>query len=221
MSLSGGPLPEAGADGKVRPYWPVALALFGVAAVLLVSGFLYIRQSRTRVGVASQPASSVAALPSVAPPVTSGGSQLSAPPSVASVAPSASATGPLAQEVADAYQHYWQVYSDALLNLDVSHISEVATGDEATRIQAEIEGIRKQNQAVRVVVKHNYFVFDVNGNQAKVYDEITDGSYTVDRVTKQSGNVPSDTNLEKDTYYFERVNGGWRVTKSTRQRGSA
>jgi|SRR5581483_1919843 len=220
MSLSNMPLPESGSDAKTKPYWPVALALFGVAAVLLVAGFLYIRQSRPNFGVQSQPITSVAAFAAPASTIPSIASQPSAVASALAVALSATSADPRAQDVANAYQHYWQVYSDALLNVDSSHIADIATGDEATRIQSEIDGIRKQKEAVRVVVKHSYFVFDVTATQAKVYDEITDGSYTVDPVTKQAGNIPTDTNLEKDTYFFEFLNGGWKVTKSTRQRAS-
>jgi len=95
----------------------------------------------------------------------------------------------------------------------------VASGDELRRIQDEVDGVRKQHEAVRVVVEHHYFVFDATTTQPKVYDEIQNRSFTVDPVTKQgTGSDASD--LEKDTYFFDRVDGTWKVARSSRQRAS-
>ena len=220
MSLSGGPLPGSGADGKVRPYWPVALALFGVAAVLLVSGFLYIRQSRASVGVASQPATSVVAVAAQVSPVPSIANQPSAPASVAAAAPSATASDPLAQEVADAYQRYWQVYSDAMLQLDSSLLPQVTAGAALKDNQDEIAGLQARKRAVRVVVEHHFFVFNVTATDARVYDEVHNQSYLVDPVTKQAPQSSQQVDIEKDTFQLSKLDGSWKVTTSTRQRAS-
>ena len=67
------------------------------------------------------------------------------------------------------------------------------------------------------MVEHHYFVFDVAAAQAKVYDEIHDGSYTVDPITKQPPQGPDQRDVYKDIYYFEKTDAGWKITKSVRQ----
>ena len=222
MPVPDQPVVSGTPEGR-RPYWPVAAGLLAFVLVLVVAGFLLNRHFRASVGVTAAPTISA---PTASAPASSAVSAAS-PSVIASAAASSSVwpapTGtvtPLGQEVAAAYQHYWQVYSDALLRLDTSQLSEVATGDELQRIQAEVDGIRKKNEAVRVSAEHNYFVFNVTPTQANVYDEVHDRSFTVDPVTKQPGQGPQGMNVEKDTYFLSKVDGVWKVTKSTRQRDS-
>jgi hypothetical protein len=215
-------------DGEVaatrRPYWPVAVGLLGVMIVVLVSGFLLNKQFRSRVGVEQGNAVGIASPASAAvADIGADRTAASALPITSSAvvaASSGSVTNPLAQDVTNAYEHYWQVYSDALLRLDTSQVAQVATGDELKRIQAEVDGFRQKNVAVQVVVEHHYFVFDANATEAKVYDEVHNTSYGVDPVTKQRGPVSNQTDIEKDTYFFGKADGAWKVTKSVRQRDS-
>ena len=123
----------------------------------------------------------------------------------------------MAQQVTNAYQHYWQVYSDALLNLDTSKVPEVATGEELQRIQSEVDGLRKRNDALRTVIEHNYVVLNVTASEAQVYDQIRDGSYTVDPITKQPPRGPDQRDTYKDIYYFQKTDAGWKVSRSVRQ----
>ena len=210
--------------GSHRPFWAVWLALLGVLVVLVAGAFLLDRQFRSRIGVQQAVATSASSAPAVpasrvAVPDTSSAAAV-ASANTSAVVSAAASNSPAAQAVLDAYQHYWQVYSDALLNLDTSHIGDVAIGDEARRIQTEVDNVRKQNEAVRVQVEHHYLVFDVTASDAKVYDEIKNSSYTVDPTTKSAGNIPGESDVEKDTYFFTYTDGVWKVNKSTRSRGS-
>ena len=208
------------------PYWAIWLGLLVVLAILVSGAFLLNRQFRARIGIqegtVSLAAASAAASPAPVSPVATASVASSvagsAASTVVSIAPSASGdTSPVAQQVAAAYQHYWAVYSDALLNLDTSQVSQVATGDELQRMQQEVAGFRAKNHALRVVVDHHFFVFDVTPTDAKVYDETRDRSYTVDPVTKQPPTGPDQADIEKDIYFLQDIDGTWKVTKSVRQ----
>ncbi|HLG72492.1 MAG TPA: hypothetical protein VK009_18905 [Chloroflexota bacterium] len=209
--------------GSHRPFWAVWLALLGVLVALVAGAFLLDKQFRSRIGVqpvAVNVASSSAAVPASRVPVADAASVAPVASVNASiVASAASSNSPAAQAVLDAYQHYWQVYSNALLNLDTSHVGDVAAGEELTRIQQEVANFKQRNDAVRVVVEHHYLVFDVNADNAKVYDEVHDRSYAVDPVTKQPPQGPDQAHIEKDTFFFTKTDGGWKVSASTRQRG--
>lgn len=209
------------------PYWAIWLGLVGIVIVLAVAAFLLNRQFGAR--IATQPGAVSVASPSPSAPASAPvGSAVAAASAAntfsstgASAVPSASAdNSPLAQQVFAAYQHYWQVYSDAAFNLDTTHLSEVATGQELQEIQDEINGLRQRNRAARVVVEHHFFVFDVTPKDAKVYDEVRNSSFYVDPVTKQPPQGSQQVDIEKDTFYLADVQGVWKVTKSTRQRDS-
>lgn len=223
-----------------RSYWPVALALLGLVVAMLGAAFILNRQLRPPVGIqptsgSAPPArveipSSVVTATTVIEnptPVTQATAQLGAaasPPAETSVP----TTGPVGlstpeltdqQVVEQAYLRYWEVYREALLQLDTSRIPEVAADEELQRIHEEVEGFRHRGQAVRATVTHRYFVFDVTEREAKIHDEIFDRSFMVDPVTKEPSRGPDSGSLVKDTYFLKKMDGVWKVIKSVRQEG--
>ncbi len=235
--LEGSPV-EGQVDSQPRPrFWLIGLVMFGIIVVILVGAFLLNRQFRPRVGiepVATPLASSQAQTTATPVVATQPTAQPSPSPTAASTptivpitqAPSGAAPVPkptadpaVVKEVEQAYLKYWQVYGDALLNLDTTHISDVATGDEQKEMQAEVEKFRSRNAAVRVRVTHSYLIFDVTDTDAKVVDDILDRSFTVDPVTKQPEDASSDGSHVKDIYFLKKLDGVWKVTKTLRQEG--
>jgi hypothetical protein len=113
------------------------------------------------------------------------------PTSVASVsAPSTNATAAptvspeLVAEVSAAYLRYFQVSSDALLNLDPSPLDAVATGEALIGLQSEIEQDRAAGRAIRTEVTHNFTVVSATDTEAQVADDYRDSSVFVDPATK-------------------------------------
>jgi hypothetical protein len=85
---------------------------------------------------------------------------LETPTSVPIVSPTPSPTvdPELAAEVGKAYEHYWEIWGDAFLNLDTSHLDEVMGGDHLRVVQDRIEELRTEGRAVETHVDHNYRV---------------------------------------------------------------
>ncbi len=235
--LEGSPV-EGQVGSQPRPrFWLIGLVMFGIIVVILVGAFLLNRQFRPRVGiepVATPLASSqaqaratpvVAVQPTAQPSPTAPAAStptivpITQAPSGAAPVAKPTADPAVAKEVEQAYLKYWQVYGDALLSLDTSRVPDVAMDEELRRIQEQVDSFKQRKQAVRVDVSHRYFVFDVSGDDAKVYDEITNRSWAVDAVTKEPSKGPGESDLEKDTYFFKKIDGTWRVTKSVTQRG--
>ena len=128
------------------------------------------------------------------------------------------ATPSVEEEVSQAYLHYWDAYSQALLNLDATLVEDVASGERLQLIRDEIEGLRSQGLALRTVVTHNPVILQASESSAVLYDEIVNNSFYVDPQTKDPPVAPGSGEILRDTYYLESTNGQWMVVRSTRQR---
>lgn len=206
LDASSDPATNESAPGRRNLF--IGVALLGIVLSMLAGAFLLDRQLRPNVGVEPSVSADTA---QVAPRERA----ISSVVDGASV-PGSAASSPVL-EVEAAYLRYWDVYSAALLNLDASRLGEVAIGEELGRIQEQINGLRSRNRAVRVIVTHSYLIFDVSEREAKVYDEIENRSFTVDPVAKDPPQGDDVADMEKDTYFFQKMDGGWKVVSSVRQ----
>ena len=212
----GGTGPQAD-DSRGRPYWLVGIVILGVLVVVLGGGLALDRTLRPRVGIE---------------PLTGSGIQPETPGRPSEATQPGEVVGALTRTpvledgnrsperaVEEAYLRYWDVYTGALLNLDVSRLAEVVAEDELRRIQAEIAGFRQAGHALRVRVTHNYLIFDVTADEAKILDEIVDRSFRVDPVTKDPPQGSDESTTVRDLFLLKKAGGAWRVTKSIRESG--
>jgi hypothetical protein len=121
------------------------------------------------------------------------------------------------EEVAAAYLAYWDAYSEAVLNLDVSLVEGLASGDELEGIREEIETLRSQGIALRIVVEHDFAVVDVSADTATVFDQYTNNSFAVDPVTKEPPTADGSGEVLRDAFFLEKSDGRWVVVRSVRQ----
>ncbi len=130
----------------------------------------------------------------------------------------ATPTSSVEDQVAEAYLAYWDAYTDALLFLDASLVEEVTAEAERERVQAEVESLRADGVAARVRVEHDFSVVDLRPDQAVVVDRFVDRSFYVDPATRQPevSDVPGQT--FQDTFHMRRLEHGWVVVLSERQR---
>ena len=129
----------------------------------------------------------------------------------------------LEAEVAQAYLHYFDVTSEALLNLDPSRLSEVATGSALAGLEQGIAEDRAQGRAVETNVQHDFAVLVVQGDEAIVADRYRDSSIFVNPDTHEPlpGQVvpasPDQAPLVKVLYYLQRIDGVWKVVRGERE----
>jgi hypothetical protein len=128
------------------------------------------------------------------------------------------ATQSLEDEVSEAYLEYWDAYSAALLELDISLVEPFAAGERLEEIREEIEEFRSQGVALRTVVEHDFVVVDVSETTATVSDEIVNNSFFVDPVTKEPPTAEGSGEMFTDTYHLERVGDRWIVVEGNRVR---
>jgi len=133
--------------------------------------------------------------------------------------PTASATpsrDAIIAEVSQAYLAYWDAYAAAVLHLDVTRVERFAAGAELASIREEIEKLRADGVALRVVVKHDFNVIDLTGTSALVEDRIVDNTFYVDAKTLDPPTGAGSGDTYRDLVRLERLDGRWTVTSGAR-----
>ena len=125
----------------------------------------------------------------------------------------------LAAEVEAAYLAHWDAYAEAVLLLDASVAEAVTAGEELEALRAEVEQLRVDGVALRVVVEHDFQVINVTGVSAAVVDEITNNSFYVDATTKLPEEGEGSGEVLQYVTYLERINGRWLVVRTEREGG--
>ncbi len=218
-----------------RPYWIVGLGLLGLVVVLLAGAFLLDKQLRPRVGIETPPAaattaSPTSAAPAIAPPTLRPTSEPTARPVATATATASAAapivtdgpgglrvaTSPLEREMEAAYLHYWEVRTQAYLDLDTSHLGEVMAGPELTRAEAQIRQLRAQGRAGKLDVDHRIAFVKVTPDEAEIYDEYLNRSVFLDATTKQELPTKEPPSVEKISFKMRKIDGKWKVVDGTR-----
>ncbi|MDI6857200.1 MAG: hypothetical protein QME71_02670 [Dehalococcoidia bacterium] len=132
---------------------------------------------------------------------------------------SPTATPSVEQEVSEAYLRYWEVYADAVFNLDETRLGEVMTGPQLQRTQQEIENLRQRGRAAKIVVEHDFFIAELDpvAGTATVRDAYANRSYEVDAQTKEMVGQAAPGTVLTDTYFLVKEGGAWKVRDGIRQ----
>ena len=116
-----------------------------------------------------------------------------------------------------AYLRYWDLYAEAVLNLDHSVLLGAASEEELQQVREEIETLRAQGVALRVVIEHRPTVIELTDTTATVFDEMTNNSFYVDPETHEPPEGEGSGETLVDTFFLEKVDGQWIVIRSIRQ----
>lgn len=149
-----------------------------------------------------------------------------APPTTASptasptaALPTPIATPSLEEEVAEAYLAHWDAYAAAVLHLDIALVEERAAGEELEAIRDEIESLRSDGVALRVVVEHDFQVVNAVESSAIVIDQFVNNSFYVDAETKEPTEGEGSGEVIRHTVHMEKVDGRWVVVRVTLEAG--
>jgi len=159
----------------------------------------------------------IAATPTpAAPPGTlepTPGAQLS--PATASPTPLPTVEPALAAEVGKAYENFWRVSSQALLELDSAHLTEVMDGDYLATVSQRITELRGEGRAIKANVLLNYSVIAATTDVASVLDDFEDDSVYVRIGTEDPLTDPAMDRL-RVLYKLRNYSGLWKVVDSVR-----
>ena len=189
----------------------VTAALVAVVALLLAGGWYAGQHFRGRVGM--EPAAGVAA-PSAAAVAPVGVAPISAEanPSTTSPAPTAE------QQIRRAYQHYLDVYSEAVRTLDPGHLSEVLDGNALKLVTDEVNGLKSQGRPVQIVEDQRFIALTSVTDQAgTLIDEYTSRSVYIDPATQKPLPRTGPPTHVRQSYVFRNEEGTWRIVDGTRE----
>ncbi|RJQ12103.1 MAG: hypothetical protein C4558_02335 [Dehalococcoidia bacterium] len=135
----------------------------------------------------------------------------------ATATPTPTATPSAESQVSAAYLAYWEAYSQAVLNLDMSLMSKFAAGEELASIQAEIDGHRRDGVAARINVKHDFAIVELSERTATVVDQVTSQSFFVDPITKKPDTSDVPGRVLRYTFFMEKTPNGWVVVRGLKE----
>ena len=139
------------------------------------------------------------------------------PSPAATATAEATPTPSLEEAIIEAYLRYWDVYGEGLYDLDTSHLSEVMTGPRLERALDEVENLREEGRAVKIVVENHPVVVQVEGDRAVVFDEYENQSHFIDPTTKEPVGEPGAGEVIRDTVTLTRSGQTWKVLDSVRE----
>jgi len=121
----------------------------------------------------------------------------------------------LADEVSQAYQHYWQVRAEALFDLDASRLPEVMAGEHLADGQQLIAELRSEGRAIQTDVEHHFSVIQASSDSARVADTYIDHSVYVDPVSHDPVSAQADGTV-REVYEMNKIDGAWRIVSIDR-----
>src|SRR5206468_7507201 len=93
------------------------------------------------------------------------------------------AAGSRAQEIADAYERYWRVLSDAYLKMDSAPLGQAMAGRELVWAQGYVAKHRAEGRGVRLDAEHNVVVVRATPRERIALGEYLDRSRWTERGT--------------------------------------
>ena len=150
-------------------------------------------------------------------PTTPAGEPSPSPSPAVTATAEATPTPSVEEVVIEAYLRYWDVYGEGLFDLDTSRFGEVMTGPRLERALDEVESLRGDARAVKIVVENHPVVVRVEADEAVVFDEYENNSYLIDPETKEPVGEPGTGEVIRDTVTLTRSGETWKVLDSVRE----
>ncbi len=117
------------------------------------------------------------------------------------------------REVSQSFERYWQVRTQALLDLDKTHLSEVMGGAHLKTIEDRIDELRREQRAIKTDVDHDISVISVTGRTAQIVDDYISNSVYIDFATREPLSPPASDEL-RVLYQLDKSDGTWKVVDS-------
>ena len=137
----------------------------------------------------------------------SSGSTRTTPPN----SPNATPTDARAQ-VEQAYLNAWDMWADALLELDASRLPETFTGRALELISGQVEEQTQQNEPIQIRAEHNYTVAILDAQTASVDDRYINHNVRLDPDTLEP--IEEDPSRpEHRSFTLKLVDGTWKIAR--------
>jgi hypothetical protein len=125
--------------------------------------------------------------------------------------PSDTPTDPRAQ-VEQAYLDAWDVWEEALVELDASRLSEVFTGSALDVVTNQVEEQERKNEPVRIRAEHNYSITMIDSETASVEDRYINHNVRLDPETLEPIEPDQETRVRR-SFTLTRVDSTWKIAE--------
>ncbi len=115
-------------------------------------------------------------------------------------------------EVEQAYLAAWDVWADALVELDTSRLPETFTGRALKLITSQVEEQSQANEPVQIRAEHNYMIAILDEETASVDDRYINHNVRLDPETLEP--IEADPNRrEHRSFTLKLVGGTWKIAR--------
>lgn len=115
-------------------------------------------------------------------------------------------------EVEQAYLKFWQVWTQANLELKPALLNDVATGEALAALRDQVTAQRDMEQPVRIEVEHHYETLVSAPDFASVEDTYINRSVRLSPETMEPIESVRDTRVRK-SHTLRKVDGIWKVAE--------
>jgi hypothetical protein len=125
--------------------------------------------------------------------------------------PSDTPTDPRAQ-IEQAYLDAWDVWEEALVQLDPSRLSEVFTGSALDVVTNQVEEQKRKNEPVRIRAEHNYSITMIDSETASVEDRYINHNVRLDPETLEPIEPDQETRVRR-SFTLKLVDSTWKIAE--------
>jgi hypothetical protein len=125
--------------------------------------------------------------------------------------PSDKPTDPRAQ-VEQAYLDAWDMWEEALVQLDASRLSEVFTGSALDVVTNQVEEQKRKNEPVRIRAEHNYRITMIDSETASVEDRYINHNVRLDPETLEPIEPDQETRVRR-SFTLTLVDSTWKIAE--------
>ena len=120
------------------------------------------------------------------------------------------------EQVEAAYLKSWDVYTNAVRDLDTSRLEQIYAERALEMVRDEVNELRDAGTPVVVKVEHDLHVQIVSESEALVRDQYVNRNYRIDAAGKPIDDQ-DDPGTYLETYQMRRVSGAWLVIRIVRE----
>ena len=115
-------------------------------------------------------------------------------------------------QVEQAYLDAWDVWADALLELDTSRLSEVFSGRALRVVTSQVQEQIEKNEPVRISAEHNYTITLIDAETASVEDRYINHNVRLDPDTLEPVEPDQETRIRR-AFTLELVDATWKIAE--------
>lgn len=115
-------------------------------------------------------------------------------------------------EVEQAYLDAWDVWADALLEIDASRLSDAFTGSALKVVTKQVNEQHRKNEPIQIRAEHNYRITLIDAQTASVDDRYINHNVRLDPETLDPIEPDQETRVRR-SFTLRLVDSTWKIAE--------